>query len=158
MNTRDELILNYAKDPFLSQSLLSFLCGKHIGSGCYRDVFEYGLDSNYVIKIQRDLGKFSNIIEWEIWCTLMYTEYAKHFARCKFLSPDGRILIQRKTQPITDKRKAPENIPHFFSDIKDSNFGFIGKQFVAHDYDYSMVKFINSGLTKRTKKYKSHLK
>lgn len=142
-------------DEHLCMEFATFICGDKIGSGCFRDVYEYNLDPKCVVKIQRDLSSFNNIMEWEIWCNVLSTEYKKHFAPCVLLSCNGRILIQRKTNPITDEKPAPNNIPHFFTDIKNENFGWIGKDFVAHDYDYSMMKFISGGLNNKTRKFKT---
>lgn len=156
MNKRDQLILEYSQDAFFAKDMMAFLCGELIGQGCYRDVFQYALDPRYVIKIQRDCEHFSNVIEFQLWSDIMYTEYKKWFAPCIWMSCDGRILIQRKTMPITKTKRPPERIPYFFSDIKESNFGFIGKQFVAHDYDFSLSKFISFGLNNKTKLWKPH--
>lgn len=158
MTIRDRLILNYSQDPFFSQDMFAFICGEWIGEGINRDVFEYNLDPRYVVKVQKEAGEFSNIMEFEIWGAVRHTEYKKFFAQCLWLSGNGRIMLQRKTRPLTKTLRPPERIPHFFLDVKDSNFGYIGGQFVAHDYEYSMTQFINTGLNDKTKIYKSHLK
>ena len=142
-------------DEHLCMEFATFICGNKIGEGQFRDVYEYNLDKRYVVKIQRDLSSFNNIVEWEIWCNVMYSEYKKHFAPCLWMSSNGRIMIQRKTSPITDKRPAPKDVPYFFADIKNENFGWIGKDFVAHDYDYSMIRFVSNGLNNKTRKFKT---
>jgi len=157
MNERDTILFEHAKNPLASLETLAFICGNLLGSGYYRDVFEYNLDPKYVVKIQRDDAKFNNIVEWEIWNTVSYGSYKKHFAPCTWILGNGRILIQRKTTPISKRKPAPEKIPNFFTDVKDSNFGWIGNQFVAHDYDYTLVKLVDFGLTNKEKKYKSHI-
>ena len=156
MQDRNHLLLEYADNPIISYEFLSFLCGDMIGQGTYRDVFQYNIDPRYVVKVQRDFGDFSNIIEWEIWNNVKWTGYKKHFAPCHWISSlGGKILIQQKTQPITARRPAPQKIPAFFTDIKEGNFGWIGKQFVAHDYDYTFIRLID-GLNTREKTWKPH--
>lgn len=156
MTRKSELVLQYSQDPFFCQDMFAFMCGDFIGSGIHRDVFQYNLDPKYVVKVQRDVEEFSNIKEFEIWCHVRHTEYKKFFAGCPWLSSNGRIMLQRKTRPLTKTLRPPERIPAFFTDIKDSNFGYIGKQFVAHDYEYSTTMFINAGLNNKTKIYKPH--
>lgn len=158
INERNELILKYSQDPFFCQDAISFMCGDLIGSGIHRDVFVYNMDPRYVVKIQNDSSEFSNILEFEVWGYVKETEYAKFFAPCTWMSANGRILIQRRTKPLSEKLRPPEYIPNFFWDVKDSNFGYIGNQFVAHDYEFSVGALIRKGLSKRVKKYKPHLK
>lgn len=154
---RDTTLLNYASNPHIAKDAFTLMCGNMLGRGDYRDVFVYNLNPKWVVKVQRDSAEFNNILEFEIWCFVKGTEFEKYFAPCYWMSPGGRILLQHRTDPITSKRRPPELIPHFFTDVKDSNFGFIGKRFVAHDYDFTFGKALGSGLTKRMKKYKSHM-
>lgn len=156
MTEHESMIEGFLKDTDLVRENMNFLCGELIGSGSFRDVFQYQLDPNYVVKIQREKGMFNNIIEFEIWKLVMGSEYEKYFARCSWISDGGRIMLQRKTTPFTKRKPAPEVIPNFFTDIKDSNFGYIGKQLTAHDYDYSLVRFAYLALSNKTIKYKSH--
>lgn len=158
MTERDFLILEYSKEVFFCQDMFAFICGEKISSGQFRDVFDYNMDPKFVVKIQKESGNFSNILEFELWNYVKGTPYGKYFAPCSWISGNGRILLQRKTKPITKTRKAPDYIPSFFLDVKDENFGFIGTQFVAHDYDFSVEKLVSAGLNNRTKKYKPHTK
>lgn len=158
MKDKTSLISNYVSDPTISRDMFLLMCGDIIGRGSFRDVFQYNLNSNWVVKIQRNNDEFSNIKEFEIWCFVKGTEFEKYFAPCYWMSPDGKVLLQHKTKPITKIRRPPEFIPSFFTDVKDDNFGFIGRRFVAHDYDFTFGKVLKTGLTKRMKKYKSHLK
>lgn len=158
MTIADEQFLKYSQDPFFCQDMIAFLCGSLIGQGQYRDVFKYNLDDKFVVKIQREAGNFNNIIEWEIWNNMRFTEHKKWFAECSWISGNGRIMLQRKTSPISKTKPPPERIPSFFTDIKNSNFGWIGNQFTAHDYDFTIVKLTSSGLTNKTKLWKTHSK
>lgn len=61
-------------------------------------------------------------------------------------------MLQRKTKPIYT---LPETLPSYFSDIKPDNFGMIGKQIVAHDYAFSLDRFIALTNLNKTRKVKS---
>ena len=143
------------KKPLIAAELINLILGEYIGSSCHRDVYEHATKEDWVVKIQNS-EKFSNIIEFEIWCLVQYTKYSKWFARCEWMSENGKVLIQQRLEPITKNNMhlIPDKIPHFFCDIKASNFGFLNGQLVCHDYDYSLVKFVNSGLTSRMKSSK----
>lgn len=157
MNYRDEFILKKSQDPFFCNDLIGFICGDHIASGTFRDVFEYNLDPKLVVKIQRDKDSFNNIIEFEIWNEVRFTPFEKFFAGCRWISIGGRVMLQEKTKPITKTRRPPELIPTCFADIKEDNFGFIGNRFVAHDYDFSLG-LLDLSKQPRMKKWKSHIK
>lgn len=148
--------LQYREDTVLTLELFSFLLGDYIGSGIHRDVYEYPLDDKYVIKVENKEGWGENWAEFRIWQTVKGSEYAKWFAESTWISSNGRVLMQRKTKPIwNSKKKLPEKIPHFFTDIKEDNFGWIGNQLVCHDYSFCLERMIsNGGLTKRMQKLK----
>lgn len=150
-------MFKYSQDAFLCMDIITLMCGELLGEGTHRDVFVYNMDPRYVVKIQHTTDVFSNTLEFELWNYVKDTSYGKFFAPCLWLSANGRILIQKRTKPLTDKLRPPEFIPNFFWDVKDSNFGYIGKQFVAHDYEYSVVNLIQKGLSNKVKKYKSHI-
>lgn len=135
----------YSKDPFMAEDLYRFVLGDKISSGTFRDVYEYGLTKGFVVKVA-EAQPSSNIIEMEIWDKAKDQWYAKWFAPCVRISPNGHFLIQKRARPITNKDKLPKEIPQFFTDLKKDNFGFIGKQLVCLDYqfilralDYSMM-------------------
>lgn len=124
----------------VATDMVTSLCGTAIGQGCYRSVFEYNLDPRYVIKVE-PLNTGCNINEWSIWNEVQYLQgdlgFVKDwFAPVKWISPNGRILVMRKTNPHkwNSKKKRPERIPKFLTDIHVGNFGWIGKKYVCHDY------------------------
>lgn len=133
----------------MEEALKDLLIGKKIGSGCYRDVYQCKLDYSLVVKIEKDKGDFHNIREWQIWKEVEYTDNAKWFAPCVSISPDGKVLIQKKVE-IGRKKDYPEKIPEFFTDIQVPNFGFIGKQLVC--LDYGSTKIARSFNDKKLKK------
>lgn len=151
-----KLKLEYLEDPILSLELLDLVCGNLIGQGQYRDVYEYPTDKDWVIKVENREGNGENWAEWRIWGAVMYTEHKKWFAECSWISDNGLVMMQKKTQPFESKEsKKPDKIPNYFTDLKPSNFGWIKNQLVCHDYSFSLEKFTSSGgLTKRMQKFK----
>lgn len=114
----------------------------------------------YVVKIQKDKDNHDNVMEYEMWCNVFHEEEKKKWlAEVAWISTNGRIMIQKKAELITDKnkKKIPEMIPTFLTDVKYENFGFIGKQFVCFDYAFSPMICVGNISVKRMKKFKSHL-
>ena len=133
--------------------LITSLCGKRIGNGVYREVFEYNLDNKYVIKIEENAD--CNIAEQILWYEVSYLTgnlawVKEWFAPILWVSPNGNILVMRKTEPKPSKKR-PENVPAFFADVHYDNFGWIGNKFVCHDYGF-IYNFIQYG--KKMKKIK----
>lgn len=128
----------------VNTDLILSLCGNKIGSGQFRYVYEYNLDSNYVIKIEPNNTE-SNITEHILWDEIKglcgdLDWVSKWFAPVLWMSPNGKILVMQKTEEKPDKER-PREIPAFFSDLKRDNFGWIGNRFVCHDYGM-IFKFI----------------
>jgi hypothetical protein len=117
-----------------------------IGVGTHRAVYSSSLLPDCVVKIETG-PRFANIIEWEVWSRIQSTEFAKWFAPCVSISPNGLILIQKRTQPAYD---FPEKIPAFFSDIKGQNWGMLEGRLVCHDYGNNLL--MERGMTRRMRK------
>jgi hypothetical protein len=125
--------------------MVNTLCGQHIGDGLYRSVYEYQLDRNYVIKLE-GTSTNCNLVEYLIWEEVQgligdMAWVKDWFAPVKWISPNGRILVMKKTKK-TDKPK-PDKIPKFLWDVKENNFGWIGDKYVCHDYGqfYNMIHY-----------------
>lgn len=121
------------------------LCGNYISEGCSRIVYECDCDKSCVVKIHKDTEFVSsdNILEWELWESVrhMTNDVPKWFAPCVRISDNGRILIQKKTAPLTDKQwNSLEKVPAFLSDIKRSNFGMYKGHICMHDYAFTLFK------------------
>ena len=91
------------KIPAVAYDFVTTLCGKHIGSGSTRSVFDYSLDEKYVIKIEPK-NTNGNTSEWMIYNEIQYLSgelaWVKDwFAPIKWISPNGRILLMEKTIP-----------------------------------------------------------
>lgn len=125
------------------------LCGKKLGAGLYRSVYDYNLDDRYVIKIEPNTTE-SNITEFMLWDEIIglcgELSWVKDwFAPVLWMSPNGKILVMEKTYEESKVRgkllERPEEVPAFFTDLKRDNFGWIGNKFVCHDYGF-FHKFI----------------
>lgn len=127
----------------------NLLCGERIGSGIHRDVFECNLRPEFVVKVEiaQTYRYFANVHEmkfWDDWC--LHEPVAKWLAPCEFLSPDGRILLQRRIEPIRTS-ELPDKLPGFLTDIKPCNFGYHNGRIVCCDYAMT-----NPNANKRMKK------
>jgi len=110
------------------------LCGKKIGSGCYRKVYECSFDNTLVVKVESRSQCFSNILEWTYWGELHWMEgYKEWLAPCVQISPSGGVLIQKKIEPIR-RNELPKKLPQFLTDIKPENFGMYEGRLVCCDY------------------------
>jgi hypothetical protein len=142
------------------EEAFNLLCGPKIGCGMSREVFECALLPGYVVKVETDRERFQNIIEWETWAIVQGTAASRWFAECKWISPNGKVLIQERTRPA-GLLDFPERIPLWFTDTKRSNWGMARAQrrdgapgrewIVCHDYGTSLM-LQDGTTTKRTKK------
>lgn len=122
------------------QDLAMSLCGRLINEGSFRSVYEYNLDSDYVIKVEWGNSR-CNIVEYMMWNEIQHLQkdlawVKEWFAPVEWISPNGRLLVMKRTKPIqhSDLNKLPEKVPAFLWDIKPDNFGWLGKKLVCHDY------------------------
>lgn len=122
-------------------------CTEQIGAGIARKVFRSDLLPDYVIKTEENSGSFQNVLEWETWREVKDTKFAKWFAPCIEISSNGSVLVMKRTKPLT---RDPEKMPAFFTDMKRTNYGMLGRQPVCHDY--GMTLLMQVGLTTRMRK------
>lgn len=139
----DKDLVRVINTPMIPSEITASLLGKRIGYGSFREVYEYALDSKYVVKVERDNGH-ANISEYLLWEEIKGLRgsldwVSKWFAPIKWISPGGRIMLMRKT--IKKNKPYPKQVPAFFSDIATRNWGWIGDKFVCHDYQF-IHKFI----------------
>lgn len=113
---------------------LALLCGKHLGTGISRSVFEIRYSDEYVVKIEQGNGMFQNILEWKIWnMSRDYPLVRECLAPCVDISSCGTVLIMRKT--IRPKESVKEAMfPKWMQDLSSYNTGMIGDRLVSHDY------------------------
>lgn len=130
----------------------NMLCGDKIGSGVYRDVFRCKLRPDLVVKVERETEyrDFANVREMRFWCDNQdCTAIAKWLAPCEFLSPDGRVLLQKKATIVTedDLANLPKQLPAFLTDTKFGNFGWLNGKLVCVDYA-SVISNVSTRLRK----------
>lgn len=125
---------------------MNMLLGAPLGNGSSRRVYVNDLNPSQVVKVEQDAEAFQNVMEWQIWQEAQRSKIADWFAPCRFISPDGRLLVMDRT---TQPGAFPERVPAIFTDLKYTNFGHIGKRFVCHDYGTLLLA---RGLNTRLKK------
>jgi len=113
----------------------NLLCGKQLGEGIHRKVFECKLRPELVVKVESSERRyFANVLEQRFWNDNQeYKPIAKWLAPCEYLSPDGRLLLQRRAEPARVK-ELPDKMPSFLTDLKVSNFGWLDGRLVCLDY------------------------
>lgn len=119
------------------EDAFNLFCGDKLGEGIHRTVFECRLRDDLVVKVEKDLDwrYFANVLEMHFWSD--HSEYKKvsdWLAPCEYLSPDGRILLQRRCDPVPKSYELPQKMPTFLSDFKRDNFGILDGRLVCVDY------------------------
>lgn len=129
------------------REVTNMMLGVQIGVGSARRVFINDLNPLQVVKIEHGSG-FQNVQEWLIWQEVRNKpDLAKWFAPCDFISPNGSVLVMRRTEQ--PKIAYPEQVPAFFTDLKLTNWGEFEDRLVCHDYGM-LARFYS--LSKRQKK------
>lgn len=124
------------------EDAFNLLCGDLIGSGAHRKVFECRLDKSLVVKVEmpEKWRYFANVHEMKFWNDHQYYKKVSDWlAPCEYLSPDGRILLQKKVSVANENDKLPECLPAFLTDVKAKNFGWYEGRFVCVDYAITLI-------------------
>jgi len=132
--------------PAMHREAFNILCHSLIYTGMSRAVWDSKVLPDCVIKVEETSGMFQNVVEWETWQRVKDTPMSRWFAECRWISPNGSVLIMERTKPASDDRY-PEKMPAFLSDFKRRNYGMIGEFLVCHDYGTNML--FEHGMTKR---------
>jgi len=132
------------------------LAHEQIGSGMSRNVYSSKLMPDCVIKVEDAAAQFQNIVEWETWLRVRDTKFSRWFAACRWISPNGQVLIMERTAPAGPD-DFPAKLPAFLCDFKRENYGLSmmpdpvtgqpAKAFVCHDYGTNLL--FEHGMTKR---------
>ncbi len=129
--------MNHFEDAF------NMLCGKVLGQGVHRKVFDCKIRPDLVVKVEDDndnLRNFANVFEMQFWCEYQHDKnIGKWLAPCEYLSPDGMLLLQRKCSPVPFDYKLPARLPEFMTDFKRDNFGIMDGKLVCLDYAITMM-------------------
>lgn len=119
------------------EDAFNLLCGDKLGEGIHRTVFACRLRPDLVVKVETsgEWRYFANVQEMKFWNDHEHREaVAKWLAPCEYLSPDGRILLQQRVEPLRATDAMPDKLPAFLTDIKRDNFGLLGGRLVCTDY------------------------
>jgi len=144
--------------PSIHREVFDLICDDRIGYGMSRTVWTSKLLPDCVVKVEEDAGKFQNVIEWETWQRVKDTAYSRWFAACRWISPNGSVLIMERTRPPAPKEFVT-HLPAFLCDFKRTNYGMLSpgpkrtgrKDFlVCHDYGTHLM--FENGMTKRMRK------
>lgn len=118
----------------IDQDIFHILCGKVLGIGVARTVYECRLREDLVVKIETPVKSFQNVNEWlfwEAWNT--DKDISRWLAPCVDISPCGTTLLQKRTATALTT-KYPAMMPKFLTDLKRSNYGMYKGKLVCHDY------------------------
>lgn len=121
------------------EDLFNLVCGKLLGEGVHRKVFECRLRDDLVVKVEipQTFRFFANVHEMTVYNQASYAAQ-RWLAKPDFLSPDGRIMFQERAMPISSPSDLPAELPSFLSDIKVENFGWVNdgdaRRLVCVDY------------------------
>lgn len=126
------------------------LCGDLIGQGLYRDVYVLKQYPDFVVKIEVDMSKgtFANVTEWRNYINNKeWKWFSKWLAPCVLIDTTGKVLIQKRVRHRR-RKDYPKYLPALFTDLKLSNFGWIGDNFVCCDYSFFPIYFLKVGSSK----------
>ena len=139
-----------------ARDLFNLMSGPRLGGGVSRVVHEAMLNDKYVLKFEYG-STFQNVMEWEIWSAVEKDDSPNSarnwLAPCQSISPNGLILVQRKTIPLRQS-ELPEKIPSWMCDPKVGNWGLLDGKPVLHDYGYT--HFLGTHTLNRLKKNHKH--
>lgn len=126
----------------IHEDAFNLLCGNLLGGGIHRKVFECRLRPDLVVKVEDDGSEwrnFSNVKEYAFWSDHQdYAAVSKWLAPCEYLSPDGRISLQRRVRIAGPTDVMPEKLPGFLTDLKRTNFGWLDGRLVCVDYAWTV--------------------
>ncbi|MBC7605068.1 MAG: hypothetical protein H7255_20720 [Ramlibacter sp.] len=138
-----------SENAFVHRDTFKLMCDQRIGYGMSREVYSSKVLPECVVKVEDGAGMFQNVVEWETWQRVKDTPASRWFAQCKWISPNGSVLVMERTKPGS-MRDFPETMPVFLCDFKRSNYGMVGEFLVCHDYGTNLL--FEHGMTKRTRK------
>lgn len=148
MDKRDQLEDDHFRTT-VSKDLSRLVVGDLIGSGAFREVYEWLPDKTLVAKIENGAKSFSNVMEYEVWRSVEGTEFACWFAPVVQVSNCGSVILQKRTVQIR-RHELPAKVPAFFTDLHPRNWGLLDGRPVCHDFALNML--IEHGMTKRMRK------
>ena len=132
----------------LAKDMLSLCLGEAIGEGSTRTVYR-STNPDYVYKFETSARRFQNIMEWETWDIIRLTKHKLWFVPCVDIADCGTILVQKYARPL-EIHELPEDIPAYFADVKQSNWGM----YQGHPccLDYGNTFLIDKGVNNKMRK------
>lgn len=133
-------------DKRIYEDTFNLMCGELLGSGMHRKVFEFRWRADLVIKVEDNVPRwawraFSNAHEMRFWEDHQHYEpVARWLAPCEWMSPDGLVLLQKRTDPLPVGYEMPKRVPEFLTDLKRANFGLYEGRLVCVDYATTITK------------------
>lgn len=125
-------------DPRTTEDALNLLCGDLLGQGIHRKVWTCRIRDDLVVKVEDEGTEwryFPNVREMNFWCeNEHHAPVAKWLAPCEYMSPDGRVMLQRRAIPLPHDYVMPDKMPTFLTDFKRENYGLIDGKLVCVDY------------------------
>jgi hypothetical protein len=127
------------------EDFFNLMCGRQLGEGVHRTVYAHSFDRALVFKVEKTptngRREFPNVREHDAWLDATEKQRA-WLAPCVCLSPDGRVLIQRRVEPLPRDYELPTQLPKFIvADMKPENFGLLDNRLVCIDYAYINAPF-----------------
>lgn len=122
--------------PAIANDALGMLIGEALGEGAHRKVYACQVLPRCVVKIETAAQQFFNVLEWEMWCEMETTRWAKWLAPCRFISDCGAVLIQDRCELLETR---PARVPGFLWDLKRENWGDLRGKPVCFDYGNNPV-------------------
>ncbi len=118
------------------EEAFNLMCGDLIGEGVHRKVFSCKIRDDLVVKVEEDVHRnFANIHEMDFWQeNQFYEPVARWLAPAVFMSPEGRILMQKRCERLPSSYPLPERLPTFLTDVKTDNYGLFEGRLVCMDY------------------------
>lgn len=125
-SNRDIMKLLTATDVLYMVDAKRLLCGKKIGSGVYRDVYEFKHDpENFVVKVEKKDGMFCNATEFRNWVNSYETPLREYLCPIEGITDDGRVMIMERVVFKSKFSDYPKKMPQLFMDFKIENYGFL---------------------------------
>lgn len=125
----------------INQDGMNMMLGRKLGEGMQRIVYECRLRDDLVVKVEKVDGprSFANVHEDRFFAHYEFEpRVARWLAPTMMVSPDGYVMLQKKVQILKedDRSKLPDMIPHFLTDVKLENFGWLDGRIVCCDYAF----------------------
>lgn len=111
------------------------MLGERLGEGVGREVFADRMNPRRVIKLEEN--GFQNVTEHLVWAALCDTVWAPWFARCFWISANGRVLIQERAFLPARRPPMPDLVPNFVNDARECNMGVVRGRWVFCDYGHT---------------------